>query len=229
MKMQEYIEMASKFFETKSKMELLKEIQNLKYGEPSRTWKVSDKITIGWEDILAPPPENDSNWTQRELNAVSSETKNLMSANLDLIKMVDDDPNHVFEKLQKRTHMLSHKEDFKKAWALAKPVIMNLKWKFNRPRPYQLAPLYGIDVNVIDTETHHTPSYPSGHTTQGALMGLILSEYYPEHSPEIFWNIELVARARVSQGVHYPSDNEAAMVLASALWLDIKPQIMENN
>ena len=226
--MKQYIEAASEFFKRKKTQEGLMELRNLKYGETSKTWKVSDKITIDWEGLIAEPPENDSNWTERELRMVSDETHNLGIGSLDLIKMVDDDPNHVFEKLQKRTHMLSHKEDFKKAWALAEPVVMNLKWKFNRPRPYQLGPLYGIPIKVIETKTHHTPAYPSGHTTYGALMGLILSEFYPEHSPEIFWNIELVARARVSQGVHYPSDNEAAMVLASALWLDIKPLIMEN-
>jgi hypothetical protein len=216
--MKRYIKGADKHIQEK--------VKDMKYGESSKTWKVSDKVTIGWEEILPEPPENDSDFANMELEGISQETLNLFSGTRDLIKMVDDDPNHVFEKLIKRNSFLDHSKEFEKAWEIVKPIVMNLKWKFNRPRPYQLAEVYGYDIKVMESDTHHTPSYPSGHTTYGAIMGLILSEYYPEWNSEIFQQIDLVGRARVSQGVHYPSDNDAAMVLAGALWQDIKHTIL---
>ena len=201
-------------------------VRNMKYGEGKRTWKVSDKVTIGWKSVLPMPPENTSNFTIQELVKMSEITENLTSNELDLIYMVDDDPNHVFSKLIKKHGMKDHTEEFKKAWAITAPIIMNLKWKFNRPRPYQLAAAYGIDIKVTETKTHHTPAYPSGHTAWAAMMGYILAEHYPQHSSEIFDKIDLAGKARVLQGVHYPSDNDASMVITGALWQDIKHYIL---
>ena len=47
---------------------------------------------------------------------------------------------------------------------------MLLKYYFNRPRPEQIAPYYEYRINVMYTETHHTPSYPSGHTIYAELQ-----------------------------------------------------------
>lgn len=201
-------------------------VRNIKYGEGKRTWKVSDKVTIGWKNVLPMPPENTSNFTIQELVKMSEVTKNLTSNELDLIHMVDDNPNHVFSKLIKKHGLRDHKEEFKKVWSITDPIIMNLKWKFNRPRPYQLAAAYGIDIKVTETKTHHTPAYPSGHTAWAAMMGYILAEHYPQHSSEIFDKIDLAGKARVLQGVHYPSDNDASMVITGALWQDIKHEIL---
>lgn len=212
--MKKYVEAADKFF--------AKYIDSMKYGESDRTWNVPDRVTIGWDKVLPEPPENGSKYTKIELLKMADMTKSLTSNQKDLIMMVDDDPNHVFEKLINKHGFKDHKEEFKKAWALTKPVIMNLKWKFNRPRPYQLAEAYGIKINVLETKTHHTPAYPSGHSAWAAMMGYILAEHYPEHSSEIFGLINVAAEARVLQGVHYPSDNDASMVITGALWQDIK-------
>ena len=201
---------------------LARAINATKYGNKPKTWKVSDKITINWQGVLPSPPENNSEATVKELQKISQLTKNITSEQIDLVKMVDKDPNAVFEKMIKRHGLDSHKEEFDKAWRLVKPIILNLKWQFNRARPYQLAEHYGLDIRVIETETHHTPSYPSGHTAGAAIMGYILAEHYPEHSTEIFNNIDLAGQARVFQGVHYPSDNDASMVITGALWQEIK-------
>ena len=201
-------------------------VDTIKYGESDKTWQVSDKVTIGWETVLPEPPENSSDFTITELQGMSKATENLTSNQIDLIMMVDEDPNNVFEKLINKHGFADHTEEFKKAWAITKPIVMNLKWKFNRPRPYQLAEVYGIKIKVIETDTHQTPSYPSGHAAWGAMMGYILAEHYPEHSSEIFNLISLAGEARTLQGVHYPSDSDAAMVLTGALWQDIKHHIL---
>lgn len=216
--MKKYIESADKYF--------ARNINSMKYGKSDRTWNVPDRVTIGWSNVLPDPPENDSGFTKMELLKMSDMTKDLTSNQIDLIMMVDKDPNTVFEKLINKHGFKDHAEQFKKTWAITKPIIMNLKWKFNRPRPYQLAEAYGIKIKVTQTDSHHTPAYPSGHTAWGAMMGYILAEHYPEHSSEIFNLINLAGEARVLQGVHYPSDNDASMVITGALWQDIKHYIM---
>tara|TARA_Y100000385_G_C13075412_1_gene631179 strand:- start:306 stop:965 length:660 start_codon:yes stop_codon:yes gene_type:complete len=201
-------------------------INSIKYGKSDRTWKVSNKITIGWKSVLPEPPANNSDFTRMELNKIAAMTKELKSEQVDLVKMVDTNPRSVFEKMIKEHNLKYHKDEVDKAWAITKPVILNLKWKFNRPRPYQLAEVYGVDIKVLETDTHHTPAYPSGHSAEAAIMGYLLAEYYPEHSTEIFNKIDLAAKARVLQGVHYPSDNDASMVITGALWQDIKHDII---
>ena len=198
----------------------------MKYDEGFKKWNVSDKVTIGWNGVLPIPPENTSHFTVQELMDMSELTRNLSSSEKDLVIMVDVDPNSVFEKMIKKHNLKNHKDQLKKAWGIIKPIILNLKWKFNRPRPYQLAEAYGIDLKVLVTDTHHTPAYPSGHTAEAAMMGYILAEHYPHLSSEIFDKIDLAGKARVLQGVHYPSDNDASMVITGALWQDIKHHIL---
>ena len=45
--------------------------------------------------------------------------------------------------------------------------IFELKYKYNRPRPFQLAEVYDMDLNGTRLDSMKTPSYPSGHAIQG--------------------------------------------------------------
>src|SRR5947209_20328887 len=60
-------------------------------------------------------------------------------------------------------------------------------------------------------------SYPSGHSTRGALDAILLAQMVPEKRAEIFargWDFGL---SRVVGGVHYPSDVEAGRIDATAI------------
>ena len=59
------------------------------------------------------------------------------------------------------------------------PIILKLKKHFNRPRPKVLAKKMNIKMKDIELKSMKTPSYPSGHSTQGMLIGLVLSKKYP--------------------------------------------------
>ena len=52
------------------------------------------------------------------------------------------------------------------------PIILKLKKHFNRPRPKVLAKKMNIKMNDIEMDSMKTPSYPSGHSAQGMLIGL---------------------------------------------------------
>ena len=63
-----------------------------------------------------------------------------------------------------------------------------------------------------------TPSYPSGHATQGYLLGMIYSERYPQHRKEFMKLGEDVAESRIIGKAHYPSDKKAGIELAEKLF-----------
>ena len=208
------------------------EIDSIIYDKPpsDKNSKVLQKkpnlLTVDWENVLPEPPKNSSDITRRELELISDMTKELSQEEHDLVMAVDDDPNNVFMPLLKRIGKQFPKDKFDEFFfSQVDPVITNLKYKFKRARPFQLADKYGIDIKVTETETHHTPAYPSGHTAYAAFGGSMLATLYPQHTSEFYELINLAGRARILQGVHYPSDNDASMVIASVLYEDLKYKI----
>lgn len=197
-------------------------INSVKYTDSKKSWKVSDRITIDWRNVLPDPPANNSKETAKELEYLQAITKNLTISDRNLIELVDKEPLDLYNPILRRHDLKMPKSDFDKMWKLAYPIIMNLKHQYNRPRPEQLAERLGFKVNVVKTKTHHTPAYPSGHTAYAAMGAYLLADMYPELSSDFFRKIGEAGLARCLQGVHYPSDNEASMVISGAIWQDIR-------
>ena len=95
---------------------------------------------------------------------------------------------------------------------------MELKYKYQRPRPHQIADFYGINLNGVDLDSMKTPSYPSGHATQGYLLGMIYSERYPQYNEEFIRLGEDIAESRIIGKAHFPSDKKAGIELAEKLF-----------
>jgi hypothetical protein len=107
-------------------------------------------------------------------------------------------------------------------------LISEQKNKFNRPRPVQLAPYFGLDFTAYKSKTANTPSYPSGHTTQAYLMAYIYADKYPAHRKNLLKAAEECGTGRISVGLHYPSDHKAGIQLAKRLFKSISLQKNEN-
>ena len=203
-------------------------INSVKYTDSVKSWKVSDKITIDWRNVLPDPPANNSIETRKELEYLQAITKNLTISEKNLVHLVDKEPLDVYNPILRRHNLEMPRKDFKKIYNMTYPIVMNLKHQYNRPRPQQLAERLGFKINVIRTETHHTPAYPSGHTVYAAMGAYLLSDTYPELSSEFFRKISEAGLARCLQGVHYPSDNEASMVISAAIWQDLRYKLFPN-
>ena len=201
---------------------LLNRLDSIKYTEKTKTWKVSKTLTINWKGVLPSPPKNTSEETRHELEYLQEITSNLSIDEKNLIHLVDINPLDLYNPIFKKMGKPIPSKDFYKVWKILEPVILNLKHKFNRPRPKQLGDLMGYDINVTETGSHNTPAYPSGHTAQAAIAAYLFADMYPQASSEFFGMISQAGLARCLQGVHYPSDNEASMVITGALWQDIR-------
>ena len=68
--------------------------------------------------------------------------------------VVDKDPKLIFDPLLKKHNLEYPTERADKLYnTVIFPVVMNLKWQYNRPRPYQLAPKFGSQINYIKTDS----------------------------------------------------------------------------
>ncbi len=90
------------------------------------------------------------------------------------------------------------------------------KAHFHRTRPYVLLKentLVKEDEEVLRREG----SYPSGHTTYGWTMGLILAELFPDKAQDIMARAFEYGENRVIAGFHWQSDVNAGRLIASVV------------
>lgn len=108
---------------------------------------------------------------------------------------------------------------FDKLSKLTKEAGSNAKNTFCRTRPYKLSgstlqPLQNVD------DLKNSPSYPSGHTTYGTLIGTVLAQMLPEKRDQLYARIADYGRSRMVAGVHYRSDVDAGKILGAAIAAD---------
>lgn len=168
--------------------------------------------------IINPPPKNSSEQTKKELLTIYKATKSRSMKELELIYIVDSDPLTLFYNFLDKKKLKFPKEKFDEYYNTLEQYVYALKNIYNRARPEQIAPYYNLDIQVLYTDTHYTPSYPSGHTMYSELAAHILSDMYPSFKKEFFQLSEYCALARILQGVHYPSDNKASKVAVDKLY-----------
>jgi len=101
----------------------------------------------------------------------------------------------------------------------AEPILLSLKRHYDRPRPFTLAKELGLELASFPLKTSETPSYPSGHATQGRLVAKLLADELPlEHRSNILKIGERIGMSRQVAGTHYPSDTEFGHRLADELY-----------
>ena len=180
--------------------------------------KIDRPITL-FEDIsisLQPFPENTSKKTLEDVKYLSE-----IEEDVDYVRE-NDKVKESFGKLHEELELEYNEDEAGKYLKESSKYIMELKYKFQRPRPYQIADFYGIDLNGVDLDSMKTPSYPSGHATQGYLLGMIYSERYPEYRKEFMKLGEDIAESRIIGKAHFPSDKKAGIELAEKLFQNRK-------
>jgi membrane-associated phospholipid phosphatase len=88
------------------------------------------------------------------------------------------------------------------------PLIVKLKYSYQRIRPNQLAYMLQMRLYPYKSNFSDTPSYPSGHTIQAKVYCEVLSNKYPQYHHQLISLADDIANSRLYMGVHYPSDNK---------------------
>jgi hypothetical protein len=86
------------------------------------------------------------------------------------------------------------------------PVIMRVKYEFNFPRPWQVAPAMGLSLRRLSTTSSSTPSYPSGHAIQAAAACSLIAERNSRCAREMDRLARMIGLTRLQLGVHFPMD-----------------------
>nr|WP_299484880.1 phosphatase PAP2 family protein [uncultured Allomuricauda sp.] len=91
-----------------------------------------------------------------------------------------------------------------------------VKYHLLRARPYHLEPKLNPLARIS------SPSFASGHTLWAYIHAFIWSELVPEKRQQFLAKAYEVGESREIMGIHYPSDEEAARILAhgmlSSMW-----------
>lgn len=199
------------------KLKELIELRNMVYSEeikPKHQDKINRPVTLWDENIILPtilPPENDSDKTMNEIKYLAS-----IKPNEELAKSGDDILEN-FMPLVEKYGLNVTKEFLQKLIDESGKFVMELKYKFNRPRPYQVAEFYGIDLNGTQLDSMKTPSFPSGHAVQGYLVGEYLARLNNVNAYEFRSKGEEIAQSRIIAKAHYPSDKEYGKIIAKTL------------
>ena len=161
-----------------------------------------------------PPPRDGS---LRSL----SEIKDLQNTPIDksFIKKRDNIYGS-FKELADKKNITLDKKEINNLSDSSADVILKLKKYYNRPRPKDQAKQYGLNLENVELASMKTPSYPSGHSAQGILIGNYLADKYKD---EDFKKIgDEISDARNVARAHYKSDSDMGKKLGKSMYNYIK-------
>ena len=165
------------------------------------------------------PPKDHSFDTNQEIKKISK-----IPVNKKMIKEKDDIYTS-FEKTSKENGVDFPGNKIKRLIEESAPTIKKIKSHFNRPRPKDLAKKHNIKLDNIELPSMDTPSYPSGHSTQGILIGKYLSNMYPKKSKAFIKTGKDISNSRLSARCHYPSDSRFGEEIGVKMYKHIKNKI----
>ena len=195
-------------------------LQQMSYGSPegSEESYAAGRIKIikGWQECgVNPPPPNDSDVTYQELlqlKAIINVTDKFVARANE-----QDKPKPSFEFAfvdYMREQNVDVYDFVDQLGDDLTRIGMVHKLRYQRPRPYQIAEVYGLDLNIPLGKTTMSPSYPSNHSFIGKAIALILAERYPDHNDKLNEMGDEFGLNRVRMGWHFPSDHHAGQQLA---------------
>ena len=139
--------------------------------------------------------------------------RKMKKPDMEYFQLTDKTPINAFTKYMDERNLEYDQNELKKLIKDTRPILMAYKEYYNRPRPYQV----NKALKAYPTKTSATPSYPSGHAFQSYLLAKHLSQKYPLHYFSFYGIANRIANARVSVGLHYPSDNRKGYELAQRI------------
>tara|TARA_B100000424_G_scaffold142095_1_gene107992 strand:- start:768 stop:1310 length:543 start_codon:yes stop_codon:yes gene_type:complete len=166
------------------------------------------------------PPGNNTFDTMQEIKEL-----NKIPINKKFIKD-NDNIEKVFKKVAEKKDIKNYDKNIvKKLINSSAPIILKLKKHFNRPRPKVLAKKLNIKMKDIEMNSMKTPSYPSGHSTQGVLISLVLGDKYPKAKSAFSQAAKNISYSRNVAHAHYKSDSKMGEKLGKEMYNHIKNKI----
>jgi acid phosphatase (class A) len=188
---------------------------------------------VDFRTFLGPPPGPDSQWDRADQGLVEA----LQAVDDRRWQMADEDGKELYPRFvdafggpidKKSTPALVKLLDHAIADADATADVA--KDFFSRPRPFQRLQLQRVCDKAAPPKPEEHPmkgsSYPSGHSTRGWTVAMILARVAPDRAEVVLKRAEDYMESRLVCGMHFPSDVEAGHDVAIAVvsHLDASPE-----
>ena len=169
--------------------------------------------------LSSPPPANHSEAVRMELNYLSTIRKNKA-----FVEYADNITKYFLDFFEDKPANFPERT-VESLLNKTRPTILKLKYHYNRPRPLQLAKVVGKKINNgVKLDSMKTPSYPSGHATQGIFIAHVLGDMFPEYRKELLQLGQDISMARLVAKAHYPTDSEFGEKLGYELYKHYKKE-----
>ncbi len=167
---------------------------------------------------LSAPPPNDSNVTRAELSELADHMECVTESVSPTLPPVS---NSFF----RFCLSVGLDVDTTKISAMiqeSRSIVRELQYRFNRPRPDQIARSLGVGFPSHLVETPNTPSYPAERSVQSYTLSSYLSHRFPTHEQEFLNMAEEIGMSHVLCGMHFPSDHESGRRVGRQLFKRLK-------
>ena len=160
------------------------------------------------------PPANTSKETKQEIEQMVKNIKNLSDQKKKEYIDTDEDTTYYIKEYMEDNDLEFNETFIETLKKSARNVGRHFKNKYMRPRPYVVAEKMGKPMKFFDTETAHSPAYPSNHALQARVVANYYSKVYPAHQDQLHEMADKSGEGRVNAGIHYPSDKTAGYKVA---------------
>jgi hypothetical protein len=198
---------------------------SLKYGNLTQEQHALATSKSLYDGVVAQPkwskgsyPQADSVEMLDELNTVSQYMSRVSESDLRYSRRIDENLELFYcQELDAKRHK-GLAVQIQRIMSAVAPVVMKVKAKNQRPRPYQVAMYIDVSLRPYKTFSGHSPSWPSGHSCQARMLTLCLGEMYPDLQNKLSELENMVHNSRLCLGIHYPSDLQAGADLADEMF-----------
>lgn len=166
-------------------------------------------------------PTNSSLETLKELEFLRDLRASYPNAP-ELEEAYDDDMLWAFKEIIEAAGHKYDKEFFTRLMDEAGSIAIRLKYKYNRPRPFQIAASRCFVLVEDESETAKTPSFPSGHALQSTLTALTVGKLFPELAESAMKIADEVVLSRMVGGHHFPSDIKFGQEIGQWMFMHLK-------
>jgi len=205
-------------------------INTITYGNPT----IQQKIKIENSNFLdalfkkfqeSPFPVNNSDTTRAELNSLTAYLKQIVLPEnkeyLDNYLIIDRNFGQAIINIFK--HKEIDLEDLvQNIIEDIQPLLIKLKFFYNRPRPFQLANNYNLKLFPFESKSSNSPSYPSGQVLMSSVILNVIREKHPEHEELCVNSLNMIIYSRLYLGLNYQSDVDFALEISEEIILNKK-------
>ena len=179
---------------------------------------------VDYRTVLGPPPAADSPWDHADQELVEA----LQSVDEARWQMAERDQEELYPRFADAFGRPVDRNTSPALVALLDRAILDVettasaaKDHFSRPRPFQRVQLHRVCAkpSAPKPEEHamHGVSYPSGHSSRGWAVAMILARVAPDRTEALMARAEQYEESRVVCGMHFPTDVEAGHAVATAV------------